>query len=98
MDGCHILLSRLWQIDVDVMNEDKENTYKFKQKDKKIIIAPTQRAQKGSKVERKAFVAITNSISEFFSNELLYADDNSGSSYFEVRRNNAEQFKKKIKN
>lgn len=30
MDGCHILLSRLWQIDVDAVNEDKENTYKIK--------------------------------------------------------------------
>lgn len=63
---------------------------------KKITIVPTLRAQKTSKVEWKAFLAIIISTIEFFFDESFYPDENSGSSCFEVTRNDVEQLEERI--
>lgn len=46
IDIAHILLGRPWLYDLDVTNHEKENTYVFSYKGKKIILRSTKLSEK----------------------------------------------------
>lgn len=63
MIGCHMLLGRPWQFDIDIIHQDKDNTYAFVKDGFKFILAPyTSKPQSPSRENHTC--SISNDIVE----------------------------------